>query len=83
MTKLNLKKVDRLKWNKVAGPKKVSMRIHQYDRDQLKRIITLGTCPLGRGALAPTARIVSYLSKSRILIWARMAMCRKIKSILL
>ena len=55
-------KNERLKWEKLGGKKKVSMRIHQYEREHLERIVSLGTCPLARGALASTARTISYVA---------------------
>lgn len=52
----------KLKWEKLGGKKKVSMRVHQYEREHLERMVTLGTCPLARGALASTARTISYVT---------------------
>ena len=64
-TKANLKKHARLKWEHIGGKKKVSMKVHQYEMGRLDRIVRLGTCPLARGSLAPTARTISYVSPMR------------------
>ena len=62
LIKANQKKYDKIKWENLGGKKKVSMKIHQYEWDHLERIVTLGTCPLARGALASTALVVSYMA---------------------
>ena len=55
-------KQQKLKWEKLGGKKKVCMRMHQYEIEHLERIVTLGACPLARGALASTARTISYVA---------------------
>ena len=62
LTKSNLKNYDAARWGKIVGPKKPSMKVHQYEIKHRRTIVTLGTCPFGRGALARTARLVSYLT---------------------
>ena len=63
---LVLKKTGNLKWENVGGAQKVCMRVHQYDWDELKRILQLGTCPTARGSFIPTARIASHMTLSVI-----------------
>ena len=46
----------------IGGKKKVSMKVHQYEREHLERLISLGTCPLARGSSAPTARAISHVT---------------------
>ena len=65
MVKANLKNYKTDNWEKLGGPKKVSMKVHQYEHDHLQKIVALGTCPLARGAIAPTARVASYLTSGR------------------
>ena len=48
-------------WEKLGGPPKKSMRVHQYDLEYLKRIVRVGTCPAARGALSPLADILPHV----------------------
>ena len=66
MNKKNLMEQDTLKLDNVIDPKKPSMKIHQYEREHLEKIATLGDCPLARGARASTARVASYLTWARL-----------------
>ena len=59
--KQTMKEHSKLKWEKLGGAPRICMRIHQYEMPVLRRIVQLGTCPIARGSLVPTARIASHM----------------------
>ena len=60
--KKNNQVVNLTTWEKLGGPPKKSMRVHQYDLEYLKRIVNVGTCPAARGALSHLADILSHVT---------------------
>ena len=68
VSKSNMKKEDASKWDIFNGPDQLTTKVRQYEKPHPARIAALGTCPVGRGALAPASRLVSYLTTADVFV---------------